>query len=499
MYWILTRSLLAMGLPFVFCNLFAQSPGGVGHQAVWLQGNFSASTSPPQTLNFNPAIPHDNSSTLLKGRNKIGDLRKATIFTVFQKTGSEPERPVWQMTGGFGDLFFSTRQVSGNGGKMNLAFGRSKAEAVNPAKPVTLISTYLQRNGARPVVENADQKEPAIAIGDPAYATTGQRPGSIGELIVYETLLKPAEITRIETYLALKYGVTLEKNYLNSKGEKIWDRKTETLFSNNIAGIGRDDHAALYQKQSTSTSTSEQLVVGVGKIALSNGENDGSINDRNYLIWGDNNLSFTLNAKAGSEQSNLLLAEKKWLMKRSGKTANTISTSLQIDTKTLLPAFFPKENFYLVIDRSGTGGFPPEKCTYIVPDAISPEGIARFSGVLWDTDGSGKDQFSFGIINNLSAVGPAKDVNGKDATKLLSFHIYPNPITDGRYTIAATLDKRADVTVQLYDVHLRLIESRKLTGQSDYLLSGTINAAAGTYIIKLLTPSHEFSQIIIKQ
>jgi hypothetical protein len=116
--------------------------------------------------------------------------------------------------------------------------------------------------------------------------------------------------------------------------------------------------------------------------------------------------------------------------------------------------------------------------------------------VLWDTDRSGKDVFSFGVKKSLLAVAPAK-VN--DAAKLLSFNVFPNPTKDGRYTVAASLDKPVDMTVQIFDVHFRLIESRKLTGQSDYLLSGTIKAPAGTYIVKLFTPSNEFSKIIIKQ
>jgi len=183
-------------------------------------------------------------------------------------------------------------------------------------------------------------------------------------------------------------------------------------------------------------------------------------------------------------------------MKRSGTTANTIVTSLQIDTKTLLPAFFPKENFCLAIDRSGSGDFVEQNCTYILPDSISATGIASFSKIVWDTDGSGSDMFSFGVKPTLSAAVPANDLN---ASKLLSFHIYPNPLTDGHYTIAAKLDKRADLIIQVYDLPLHLIDSRKVTGQADYLLSGVINAAPGSYIVKLITPTKEFSQIVIKQ
>jgi len=424
----------------------------------------------------------------------IKDLRRATIFTVYQSPGSDQDRPVWQMNGGFGDLLLSTRQVSSKSGKMNMVFEKTEAGSSKPKKSQAIISTYLTRQGSQPASENAENKEVAIQFGKPGSSQLAdQSPGLIAEFIVYETILKEKEIARIETYLALKYGITLEKNYLNSLGETIWNRENEDLYSNNIAGIGRDDHSALYQKQATSCSTPDQLIIGTNRIALSNAKNPGQLNNRDYLIWGDNAQPFMLNRDANHGASDILLSEKKWLMKSSGRTANTISTELKIDSKTLLTEHFPQEYFCLAIDRSGSGDFVPENCTYIMPDSISAEGIASFGGVLWDTDRSGKDVFSFGLKSGLLA-----DM-AKGAAKLLSFHVYPNPVTDGHYNIAVTLDKPADIYIQLYDVHLRLIDSKKVTGQADYLLSGNINAAAGAYILKLLTSGKEFSKIVIRQ
>ena len=423
----------------------------------------------------------------------IEDLRRATIFTVYRDPGSDQDRPVWQMNGGFGDLLLSTRQVSSKSGKMSMVFEKTEAGASKPKKTGAIISTYLRRQGPKSA-ENAENKTVAIQFGNPAFShLAGQFSGLIAEFIVYETILKEKEIARIETYLALKYGVTLEKNYLNSLGETIWNRENEKLYSNNIAGIGRDDHSALYQKQATSSSTSDQLIIGINKIAASNAKNPGQLNNRDYLIWGDNAQPFTLNRDADPGVNDILLSEKKWLMRSSGKAANTISTELKIDTRTLLSEHFPKEYFCLAIDRSGSGDFVPENCSYIMPDSISDEGIASFSGVLWDTDRSGKDVFSFGMKFGLLANA------AKGAAKLLSFHVYPNPVIDGHYNIAVTLDKPADIYIQLYDVHLRLIDSKKVTGQADYLLSRNINAAAGAYIIKLLTSGKEFSKIVIRQ
>jgi hypothetical protein len=64
--------------------------------------------------------------------------------------------------------------------------------------------------------------------------------------------------------------------------------------------------------------------------------------------------------------------------------------------------------------------------------------------------------------------------------------------------MAVTLDKPGEINIKIYDSNLRLIESKKVTGQANYLLPGNIKTAAGAYIIKLFTPDKEFSKFIIK-
>lgn len=489
----LTKQVVCYCLVFSSCSLYAQSPGGIDRHSVWLKGNFFAGSSSTASLNFNPATSLDNSSRQIRFPGNMGDLRRATIFTVYHFSGVDGDAPVWKMNGGFGDLLLSSRQVYSESGKMKMVFEKTGKETTT--KPETVITTYVRQQNSlsagNPVNNN---NEVEIQFGNPTPSLQSpQSKGLVAEFIVYETILKEKQIARIESYLAIKYGITLERNYVNSQGQTIWNRKTEDLYSNNIAGIGRDDLSTLYQKQGTSCSSSDQLTIGVDKIAESNSKNTGKLNDKDYLIWGDNAGNFTFSPGTDSKGNNVLLTQKRWLIKSSGKTAATIPTELEIDTKPLLTADFPKEYFCLAIDRSGTGDFAPENCTYITPNHISADGIASFSGIKWDVDGSGKDAFSFGLKTRVNNV-----VADADATKLLSFQVYPNPTTDGHYNIAVTLNKPADIHISIYDIHLNLIETKKASGQANYLITGKINAASGSYIIKLFTPEKEFSQIIIR-
>jgi hypothetical protein len=484
------------GLLLLSCHLFAQSPGGIANQSIWLKGHFSAGANRSATLNFNPAMALDDVKTPIKLRGNIESLRRATIFTVYQNPGGMEEQPVWEMTGPFGDLMLSTRQVSSKSRKTNFLFADGRTE-----KPLAVIHTYANCGGAGDETENGEYQETAIRFGNPnPLLKSPPSPGLISELILFETMLDETEMAKVETYLAMKYGITLQKNYLNAAGEMIWNREKNKNYSNNIAGIGRDDETTLLQKQSTSI-TPGQPIIGIGKIVSSNSMNTSAVNDRDYLLWGDNAGDFTFKQYPVTASSKIMLTEKKWLMKPSGKTAQTLSTELNINAKTLLAGYYPKENFCLVIDRSGTGDFLPDHCSYILPDYISPEGMAVFSKVYWDTDASGKDVFAFGLKPVATGNGM---VNGKapDATKapgLISFRVYPNPVSDGHYQMAVTLNKPTAVQIQVYDIYQHLVDSKKGSGKSAYLFSGKLNAPAGAYTVKLITPETTMNHMLILQ
>lgn len=476
---------IACGLSLSFSGLLAQSPGGIGRQSLWLRGNFFSDSSENRTLNFNPATSLDGKNSIAMPDN-ITNLGRATVFTVYRSPVTEDAR-VWQINGGFGDVSLSTHQVASQSEKMTMVFKKAEPKTSKQEKPAAVISTYLRQQAS--AAANGNNMPPVIRFGNTSGLVSAAQPtGLIAEFIVYETLLKEKQVARIESYLAIKYGITLEKNYVNSSGKTIWNRKIDEAFSHNIAGVGRDDKTLLYQKQGTSSSADDQLVIGINSIALNNAANTGQFSDGDYMLWGDNGKQFILDRQSGQGNRDVILSEKKWLMNLSGKTAGAVSTQLKIDTKTLMPGDFPNGYFCLVIDRSGGDDFAPKHCDYIMPDSISKDGVASFSGIHWDADGSGKDAFSFGLRTRLSA----------DAHRPVSFQVYPNPLTDGRYNVSVTLDKPADIRIRIYDIHLHLIDSQNAYGQADYLVPGTIHAAAGIYIVKLFTNDKEFSQLVIR-
>jgi hypothetical protein len=124
--------------------------------------------------------------------------------------------------------------------------------------------------------------------------------GDIQEMIIYKTgtpttnggIMAATDIQKIESYLGLKYGVTLARNYLSGAGATVY---SVTTHPNNIAGISRDDCQGLNQKQSRSY-TSAILTMGIdGQIAASNSANTGVFDtDKSFIVWGDDNATGTV-------------------------------------------------------------------------------------------------------------------------------------------------------------------------------------------------------------
>ncbi|WP_421616813.1 hypothetical protein ACAF76_014350 [Brevibacillus sp. TJ4] len=127
--------------------------------------------------------------------------------------------------------------------------------------------------------------------------------GSISEVILYNRTLNDDERARVNSYLALKYGMTLRAgdgtsvDYVASNGRTMWNSSANTGYGNRITGIGKDSVSALEQKQSRSEEHGSLVTVALGSaIAASNEDNRNDIaNDFSFFLFGDDNNSVAYN------------------------------------------------------------------------------------------------------------------------------------------------------------------------------------------------------------
>lgn len=145
---------------------------------------------------------------------------------------------------------------------------------------------------------------PATGIG--AYlgadGTTGDNfQGDIAEVILYHSIsggdLTDADLQKIHSYLAIKYGITLDpsQNYVSSTASTVWNATANATYYNNVFGIARDDQGTLYQKQSKSVNPSQKLIIGAGNsLSNTNSANTNTLTDGQFLVVGDNGLKQSL-------------------------------------------------------------------------------------------------------------------------------------------------------------------------------------------------------------
>lgn len=127
--------------------------------------------------------------------------------------------------------------------------------------------------------------------------------GDGSEVLLFDRVLTSEERARVNSYLALKYGITLDQtsggqDYIASDDlTEMWDKDAPdaSTYDNNIAGIGRDDTSLLNQKQSRTINTADKagfVTMGLGTIASDNSSNANSFaSNLSFLTWGDNGES----------------------------------------------------------------------------------------------------------------------------------------------------------------------------------------------------------------
>lgn len=168
-----------------------------------------------------------------------------------------------------------------------------------------------------------------------AFSVSNFYNGKIGELISYSVRPSDAEHERVESYLAIKYGITLDqtsaRNYVTSTGSTVWDATTNATYNADIAGIGRDDRSCLNQKQSRSQNSGSIVTMGLGTIETSNAANTSTFtDDGDFLIWGnDGDFATQTNANTVDVPGNVTeRMERIW---RVEDTGNVEATTIEFD------------------------------------------------------------------------------------------------------------------------------------------------------------------------
>ncbi len=175
-------------------------------------------------------------------------------------------------------------------------------------------------------------------LGNPLYCQV-----DFAEIMTFNVKLGSSELRRVESYLAIKYGITLQNNkgvaasvtYMAGNGTQIW--ANQTGFHNNVIGIGRDNAAANSGLNKLRSKSVVSLNASADILTIANGNNMGGTafgSDKSFFITGNN--AQALNASAASNADLPATIQSRLTRVWKGQETGTVGTiSLKFDLATV--------------------------------------------------------------------------------------------------------------------------------------------------------------------
>ena len=208
--------------------------------------------------------------------------------------------------------------------------------------------------------------------------------GYTPELLVYNRLLAPGERRRAESYLAMKYGVTLNDSYLDGDGNLAWDRDEAGVYHNRVTSVARNsawdfrqpvsatsyEEGPLYASLPENDSFHDSNAYGLPSEAhlLVMGREYGNIMpDKGFLFWGDDSGSLETYTSPGDTLWHIM--NRTWLVKTNTPVAGD-STAVRWTGSGMTVT--PRGFLDTIIQDGGTAG------TAVTPSLVENNAFIEF-------------------------------------------------------------------------------------------------------------------------
>ena len=374
------------------------------------QAGFSGPEFLAEELNFNPALRFDGSDYLAIDYtdNKAIDLNidpsagdKMTIFSVFTladadsegtivSKGTEATRNYQVWLGEFDRVMHYTLGRDTAGGDEGHHWGDGVLDARYEAKISRGVvdevitshinsrqDTFIRNDGIGNGNANMD-----ILVGARRNFNNNDvgflLKGDLAELIIYNEALTSAEINRVESYLAIKYGITLgyndsqaytgtSDNYYASDGSVIWNGTTNAGWGFNVFGVARDDDSDLIQLKSRSANVQRNTATSPPTIfdaILTIESESGAIeNDKSYLLVGHNGGDISLQSASVPTRATDLL-NRLWVAREGANDVGNVTLTFNLSQYTGSTISNPKNLDLFVADNTAMTNYTNYQGTY---------------------------------------------------------------------------------------------------------------------------------------
>jgi len=373
-------------------------------------------------INFNPAVEFDgaNNGVDLAGNYIYSNNDGMTFFAAIKSDVKSGNAYIfdfgWAANYGYGFSYNSTSHMmytsTNSGGAVpgqphsyttnaviytgKIDFGTEQRAYLNGTSTFNANITLAQLTTSE-ITENPNHasNQGPVTIGRISKADSCcVFDGKIAEVILYDADLVDADRNKVQSYLALKYGTTLDSSidYLASSGTTIYpSTSTHSGYINDIAGIGTDNGSVLNQPKSRSVNSDSIITVTGSGIA-----------DANFLIWGNDDGALTFSSTEVPGSGKRLTRE--WKVAETGDVG---SVTLSFDLTSVAGAdLSDATKFILLTDADGNFSDATE-----TTGATINSNSVKFSGVNL----SNGQYFSLAYNNvPIAGFGTALDFDGTD-------------------------------------------------------------------------------------
>lgn len=295
---------IAFLIPF---NTLAQLPGNVKGYEYWFKSNENQDSinKNENSLNFRSTkkIDYKNFFENIKSTKIQGEV---TVFLVINPSFEQKSSVITDIVTDERIISIQSNKIES---KRDLNINKYKSN-----KPFIL--SYIE------------SIQPDSTLFNNSSINNNRFEGDIAEVILFPKLLSKRNRRKIETYLSLKHGISLEleSDYINSTGDTIWKANENEYFPNRLTGIGLDYNSNFNNLQSSNSDLYQFLTINFEDKSINNQLNNHE--EINYFLWSDNDGDIKFN----NVEEDVLILDRIWLTKKIGDfNENNISIKYNLD------------------------------------------------------------------------------------------------------------------------------------------------------------------------
>lgn len=340
--------------------------------------------------------------------------------SIFREEIASGERFGSHLPWGDSNLYFDFGTVSPTSGRINAVWGSSvntfnlwnygnSNSTSNPSSS----NKSLYRDGLLFATNATFDATVQGNSQDFQIATDGTNfhDGKLAEIIVFADVPTSLEQQKVQSYLAIKYGITLdtsdndagvtEGDYIASdETTKYWDFTANSTYHNDVAGIGRDDTQVLDHKQSKSVSSDRIVTIGLGTIASDNASNANSFAaDKDFLVWGNDNVALGATSTSGILCATDLRLDRNWKIVETGSVGTVQIAAIKSTLDTYLTNTDRSKAIIVADDASYT-----TNVEFVSLTEQTIDGVTQYAGTF---DFDGTKFFTFVEVGGVTWKGSA--------------------------------------------------------------------------------------------